>query len=67
MGDGDWPGRCNTGSRDSDMRDAEVGAVKHPLHAAALKVAKTGKPPANVAETFMSKQCCCSTRIACVA
>ena len=43
LGDSDRPGPCSTGSTDPDTADAEVGDVKHPLHAAALKVAKTGK------------------------
>ena len=43
LGDGDRPGPCSIGSTDPDIRDAEVGDVRHPLHAAALKVAKTSK------------------------
>lgn len=41
--DDDRPGACSTGTTHSDTADAEVGDAKHPLHAAALKVAKTSK------------------------
>lgn len=43
LGDGDRPSPCCTGSKGPDTADAEVGDVKHPLHAAALKVAKPNK------------------------
>ncbi|KAA6429224.1 MAG: hypothetical protein FRX49_00620 [Trebouxia sp. A1-2] len=43
--DDDRPGACSTGTTHSDTADAEVGDAKHPLHAAALKVAKTSVAP----------------------